>query len=205
MVRNLLFDMGGVVFKQDTPEAFRRFRAAGVDPDYYMGAYGQKDFFLDLETGLISTDEFCAKMAHVSGRESVTYDEALYCWLGFVDEVPAERLHNLLTLKEKYHLGLLSNTNPFIMGFMLGGDFSAERRPISDYFHSLFLSYEMKVCKPCQDIFLKALAADGMKAEETIFIDDSLANVRAAESLGIRGLHVKTNEDWMPALGKMLD
>ncbi len=51
MIKNLLFDMGGVVFNQNTEEAFRRFRQAGIDTDYYMGKYGQKDFFLDLESG----------------------------------------------------------------------------------------------------------------------------------------------------------
>ena len=48
----------------------------------------------------------------------------------------------------------------------------------------------MQAYKPEPDIFLKALAADGMKAEETIFVDDSLKNIKAAEALGIRGLHV---------------
>ena len=33
MIKNLLFDMGGVIFQQDTPEAVRRFRQAGLDPE----------------------------------------------------------------------------------------------------------------------------------------------------------------------------
>ena len=37
MIKNILFDMGGVIFQQDTAEAFRRFRQAGIDPDIYMG------------------------------------------------------------------------------------------------------------------------------------------------------------------------
>ena len=37
MIRNLLFDMGGVIFDQDTQEAFRRFEAIGIDTEKYMG------------------------------------------------------------------------------------------------------------------------------------------------------------------------
>lgn len=48
MIKNIYFDMGGVIFDQNSEEAFRRFRSLGIDTDYYMGAYGQRDFFLDL-------------------------------------------------------------------------------------------------------------------------------------------------------------
>ena len=43
-----------------------------------------------------------------------------------------------------------------------------------------------------------------MKAEETIFVDDSLKNIRAAEALGIRGLHAAPDEDWMERLTALL-
>ncbi len=82
--------------------------------------------------------------------------------------------------------------------------FSDERKPIGDYFDTLFCSYEMQAYKPNPDIYLKALAADGMKAEETIFVDDSLKNVKAAEALGIHGLHVAPDEDWMEKLTELL-
>lgn len=204
MIRNLLFDMGGVIFRQNTEEAFRRFRQAGIDPDQYMGAFGQQGFFLDIETGAIDEAEFCRQMARAAERPSVSLDEARHCWLGFLLDVPVDRLRHLLTLRPHYHLGLLSNTNPFMMGFTRSPQFSADGRPISDYFDSLFCSYEMKAYKPDPAIFLQALAADGMQADETLFIDDSLKNIQAAEAVGIHGLHVPTNEDWRPALSARL-
>lgn len=197
--------MGGVIFRQDTDEAFRRFKAFGIDTDYYMGAYGQKDFFLDVETGAIDAETYCRKMAEVTGRESVSFDEALNCWLGFVKDVPVERLHNLLELRKSYHLCLLSNTNPFIMDYMRSPRFSEDGFPITHYFDTLFCSYEMKAYKPNADIFEKALQMDQMKAEECIFIDDSLKNTEAAKALGFHVLHVAPDEDWMPELRKMLE
>ncbi len=200
MIKNILLDMGGVVFRQNTAEACRRFREAGIDPDYYMGEYGQKDFFLDVETGKITAEEFCQKMAEVTGREHVSMDDAQYCWLGFIRDVPVDRLQNILELRKNYHVCLLSNTNPFIMAFTRSDKFSDAGKPISDYFDTMFCSYEMVAYKPNPDIFLQALATDNMKADETIFVDDSLKNVQAAEALGIHGLHVPSNEDWLPYL-----
>ena len=196
--------MGGVIFRQDSEEAFRRFREAGLDPEKYMGAFGQKEFFLDVENGKIDADTFCRKMAEASGREHVSWEEAQHCWLGFLKEVPVERLHYLLELKKQYHVCLLSNTNPFMMSFTRSSKFSSDGKPISFYFDTLFCSYEMKAYKPDSEIFIKALDTDKMIADETLFLDDSMKNIVAAQRLGIQTLYVKTNEDWRDRLTLVL-
>ncbi len=199
MIKNILFDMGGVVFLQNTEKAFRRFAAQGVDTDKYMGAHGQKGIFLELEEGKISAEEFRRGMSEITGHE-VSMSDAAYCWEGFFEVTPADRLHTLLELRKQYHLGLLSNTNPFMMALTDSPRFSCDGRPISEYFDSLFLSYEMKAYKPDEKIFRMALERDGMLADETLFIDDALKNIEGARRLGIHGLHVPTNADWRPML-----
>lgn len=196
--------MGGVIFRQDSEEAFRRFREAGLDPEKYMGAFGQKEFFLDVENGKIDADTFCRKMAEASGREHVSWEEAQHCWLGFLRDVPVERLHYLLELKKHYHVCLLSNTNPFMMSFTRSSKFSSDGKPISFYFDTLFCSYEMKAYKPDSEIFIKALDTDRMIADETLFLDDSMKNIVAAQRLGLQTLYVKTNEDWRDRLTLVL-
>lgn len=196
--------MGGVIFRQDSEEAFRRFREVGLDPEKYMGAFGQKEFFLDVENGKIDADTFCRKMAEASGREHVSWEETQHCWLGFLRDVPVERLHYLLELKKHYHVCLLSNTNPFMMSFTRSSKFSSDGKPISFYFDTLFCSYEMKAYKPDSEIFIKALDTDKMIADETLFLDDSMKNIVAAQRLGIQTLYVKTNEDWRDRLTLVL-
>lgn len=196
--------MGGVIFRQDSEEAFRRFREAGLDPEKYMGAFGQKEFFLDVENGKIDADTFCRKMAEASGREHLSWEEAQHCWLGFLRDVPVERLHYLLELKKHYHVCLLSNTNPFMMSFTRSSKFSSDGKPISFYFDTLFCSYEMKAYKPDSEIFIKALDTDKMIADETLFLDDSMKNIVAAQRLGLQTLYVKTNEDWRDRLTLVL-
>jgi HAD hydrolase, family IA, variant 3 len=203
MIKNILFDMGGVIFLQNTEKAFRRFTAQGVDTNVYMGAHGQKGIFLDLEEGKITPEEFRRGMSKIVGHE-VSMEDVAYCWEGFFDGAPVDRLHTLLDLKKHYHLGLLSNTNPFMMALTDSSRLSTDRRPISDYFDSLFLSYEMKAYKPDEKIFRMVLERDGLLAEETLFIDDALKNIEGARRLGIHGLHVTTNADWRPQLFEII-
>ena len=42
--------------------------------------------------------------------------------------------------------------------------------------------------KPDSEIYIRLLEKFGLKAEECLFIDDSEANIRAAEALGFYGL-----------------
>ncbi len=205
MIKNILFDMGGVIFTQDTEQAFKRFRDAGIEVEKYMGHFGQRGFFLDLELGRIGKEEFCSQMAQAAGRDHVSLEEAAYCWDGFFKGTDVDKLHALLELRDRYHLGLLSNTNPFIMELTDSPRLSADGKPISYYFDSMFLSYEMGLYKPDKDIYLEALRRDSLKPEETLFIDDSLKNTEGAEAVGIHTLHVSTNANWVeasaPALG----
>lgn len=205
MIKNILFDMGGVIFDQDTDRALERFRAAGVDTDKYLGKYEQSGIFLDLEMGRIGKEEFCEKMAEIAGRDHISLEEAARCWQGFYKSTPVYKLHALEELRKNYHLGLLSNTNPFMMEFTDSEAFSTEGKPISDYFDSLFLSCEMKLYKPSKEIYLEVLRRDGMKPEETLFVDDSQRNIDGAESVGINGLYVPSNSDWRPLLAAKLE
>lgn len=195
--------MGGVIFHQTTENAFQAFQASGIDTDKYMGRHGQKEFFLDLEMGRIGKEEFCKEMSQAVGHE-VTQEEAAKCWQAFFGGVKPEILEALTELKKNYHVGLLSNTNPFMMELTDSENFSEEGKPISDYFDSMWLSYKLKAYKPSPEIYQKILTEGHFKPEETLFIDDSAANLEGAKQVGMHTLHVPTNEDWREAVREEL-
>ena len=62
----------------------------------------------------------------------------------------------------------------------------------------------MKDYKPAVTIFQKMLQDSGINPQETLFLDDGEKNIRAAESIGIHGLLVEKNQDWMPMLTQRL-
>ena len=53
----------------------------------------------------------------------------------------------------------------------------------------------MHLAKPDREIYIKALAEAGIKAEETLFIDDSPINCNAAQTVGINAVHYIPGED----------
>ena len=75
-------------------------------------------------------------------------------------------------------------------------DFDGKGHSIDNYFDALYLSYQLKVMKPSEEIFHKMLEGEQAQAEETLFIDDGKANVEAANRLGIQTLCPQNNEDW---------
>jgi putative hydrolase of the HAD superfamily len=124
--------------------------------------------------------------------------------VGYVENVDIHRLNNLLTLKQQYQVILLSNTNPFIVEWAESDNFSGDGHPLDYYFHHTFYSCDMKDYKPAVTIFQKMLQDSGINPQETLFLDDGEKNIRAAESIGIHGLLVEKNQDWMPMLTQRL-
>lgn len=214
-IKNLIFDLGGVVIPLNPEQAWTRFESLGIkNTRQQMGVYGQTGIFRQLEDGSISEEEFQCALGQQAQEQSdyfgkaeprFSYEQCVWAWCGYVDSVHLDRLQNLLKLKEKYNVLLLSNTNPFIMSWADSTEFSGDGHPISYYFHQVYCSYHMKDYKPSLTIFQKLLHDARIKAEESVFLDDGPKNVEAAEQLGIRGLLVPKNENWMPRLMALLN
>ena len=204
MIKNIVFDFGGVLTTIDTNRALARFEALGVkNPEEYINSYCQKGPFFKLENGDITAEEFCKALTEICGRE-ITHEEAKHAWCGFITEVHTEYLEFLQQLRPQYHLSVLSNTNPFIQSWARSPLFTPCGKSLDDYFGTLFLSYLMKASKPGEEIYRKMLSEGSMIAEETLFIDDSDKNLATAEKAGIKTLKVKNGEDWREKLTQYL-
>lgn len=204
MIKNLIFDFGGVFCRADLDSCIAAFKALGFsDVEDYLNRYAQKGMFGDLEAGKITDREFLEYVRRHTGRE-VTYEECRNAWLSFIAGLCEENVAQIPALKDKgYRVALLSNTNPFVASWIrneilgIGLDSYIGRR------HQ-YLSYEMKCMKPAKEIFERLLAAEGFIPEETLFIDDSEANLQSARSLGIRTFLVNDVEAWSERLGRCL-
>ena len=65
------------------------------------------------------------------------------------------------------------------------------------------LSYKEHLIKPEPEIYQLLLKRYGLKAEESVFLDDTLKNVEAAEEQGIHGIHFLTKEQAEKELRKL--
>lgn len=204
MIRNIAFDLGGVVLALSYEQAVRRFEEIGLqDARKHLDAFEQKGIFGDLESGRIDEEDFRRELSVMVGRP-LTMDECYYAWHGYVDYVPQRNLEAILKLRAQgYQVCLLSNTNPFMMQWA-EKDFDGKGHPISYFFDAMYLSFECKVMKPRREIFEVMLRGQQATAEETLFVDDGPRNVEMAASMGMHTLCPQNNEDWIPALETLL-
>lgn len=206
MIKNLLFDLGGVIMTLDPSVALRRFEELGLkDAGKYLDTYTQAGIFGDLESGKVSADDFCTELGRLAGRK-LTFAECKHAWLGYMKEVPSRNLSFLKELrKQGYHLVLVSNTNPFMMDWGLSADFDNGKASLRDYFDSLYLSYKMGVMKPAPGFFKYVIENEKLIPSESVFIDDGQRNVDSAASLGFNTLCSNNGSDWTGLLLEKLE
>ena len=163
--------------------------------EHTLDIYHQQDFFQQYEKGLISSADFRNVIREKIGRDvaDARIDAA---WNSFLVSIPTYKLDLLLALRKDYVVYLLSNTNEIHWEWSCEHAFPYKAFRVEDYFEHIFLSYEMKMAKPDEEIFRKVLDDAGLDPKETFFIDDSETNCLTARSLGISTYTPKAGEDW---------
>ncbi|MDE6271199.1 MAG: HAD family phosphatase [Muribaculaceae bacterium] len=200
MVRNLMFDLGGVIMDIERERCVRSFKRLGMkEPEKFLGDYGQTGAFGALEEGLITPDEFHARLRPLLD-EGVTDAQIDAAFNDFLVGIPTERLQALRELRKRYRLYLLSNTNAVMWNSRIAFDFRAEGLEREDYFDGLATSFEARSLKPSPEIFEYTVRKFGIRPEETVFLDDSAANVEAARRLGFGGLVVPPGREFTDIL-----
>lgn len=197
-MKNIVFDFGGVIFDLDYDNAIKTFQSIGLeDAHLRLDRYHQRGIFEDLESGRMSTDEFRRQLEPLCHR-TLTYNDVLGAWLGYVGApVDEQKLAYLDSLRSRgYRTFLLSNTNPYVQAWAESSRFSKSGRPLSSYLDKCYCSFEVGIMKPDPAIFRLLMSDAQLQPTETLFLDDSPANIAAADALGIQTLLVEKNGDW---------
>lgn len=197
MIKNIIFDLGGVVLTLAPEQAVARFKEIGLeDAEQRLDSYTQAGIFGDLELGKITAAEFQQEISRLAGKE-ISYEACRYAWLGYCRDVPQRNLDTLLRLRaEGYRVLLLSNTNPFMMSWVMSDDFDGHGHSLAYYMDECYMSYKMGVMKPSLEFFRRVLEAEQILPEETLFVDDGQRNVEAAAQLGLHTFCPVNGEDW---------
>lgn len=183
MTKAIVFDIGGVLVGLDLERGIRAFKevlgydriSQLLDPSHQKGIYG------DFEGGLLSADEFRAKVLEES-RPGSKPEDVDYCVRQILLDIKPETAAAVRSVYGRYPLYLLSNNNPIGMPNCLE---LMEKAGIGGLYEDMFISSEMKMLKPSPEFYREAVRRIGLPPEEILFIDDSLTNVEAARAQGI--------------------
>ncbi|SDK33979.1 putative hydrolase of the HAD superfamily [Catalinimonas alkaloidigena] len=191
-VRNLIFDLGGVIINIDPQLTYQAMaKLAGREADQLLAQLREHRLVERLESGQISNEEFLAEARQTLALQG-SDEDLRQAWNELLLDLPAERIDRLRELGQHYRVFLLSNTNAFHIPTVERILHEATHvQTLDELFEKAYYSYQVGYIKPDAAIFQFVLEDSQLNAEETVFIDDSFANVQAAEQLGIRTIHVQ--------------
>ncbi len=186
MIKNLLFDLGGVIMDIRKENCIAAFEQLGLkNAASYFDDYCQKGAFLSLERGDISVDEFHAELRK-NLPANVTDEQIDEAFCKFLIGIPNYRLEQLENLQNKYDIYLLSNTNSIMWNSTIENEFKKAGKNREFYFKGIITSFAANSLKPELKIFEYTIKTLGISAEETLFLDDSQRNLDAASQLGLK-------------------
>ncbi len=193
-IRNIIFDLGGVLYPvnyQLTIDAFIRLGVKDFERLYTQAS--QDSVFDGLEKGHLSPGEFRERLRIICGL-NVSDKELDRAWNAMLLEFPARRVGWLKEVGRHYRIFLLSNTNaihyPYFEDHMIKAHNIVSMDQI---FEKVYLSHEIGMRKPDVEIFQHVIEQNGLKPEETLFIDDTRGHIQGAREAGLHSLWLDTH------------
>lgn len=184
-------DFGDVFINLDK-EVITRELATVEDTTELLKLKSLNDAF---EVGAISSEKFLTGLQEVFPHRS--QQDLADLWNAMLLDFPDHRLEFLeeLARNRKHRLFLLSNTNelhiPHVRTIM--GETKFQR--FRNSFEKFYLSHEIQLRKPHPEIFEFVLDENRLRAPETLFVDDTLENIRAASKLGLLTWHLQVGAE----------
>lgn len=186
-IKSIIFDLGGVLLDIDFNKASTAFKRIGVTAIDEMYSQNTIDsLFKDLETGSINEENFYTAIK-ASGKNETTDEQIRNSWNALLLDFRKESMAALKQLKKKYKLFLLSNTNSIHLdAFNKIFETSGIEGKFKDYFDKVYFSHEIGCRKPDAKAYEIVLNENDLNPAETLFIDDSVANIEGAKAAGLQ-------------------
>ena len=181
MTKNLIFDFGDIFFDLDKTVLQRAMLEKGIDPKT-SGLIALNEAY---EVGAISSEAFLAGVQ--KDLPTMDKDQIKTLWNGVLVRFPDYRLEFLeeLAREGNYRFFLLSNNNALHTAHAERLMGRSKYLRFKNCFEQFYLSQEIGLRKPDAECFRFVLESNGLKAGETLFIDDTKENTDMATSLGL--------------------
>lgn len=195
-IRNIIFDLGGVIINLDTPKTIAAFDAlSGVAFESIYTQAQQISLFDEFDKGIISETDFFNTIQGLL-KTSASIEQLKQAWNAMLLDFPKHRLSLLLELKSKYRTFLLSNTNEtHIVEFEKILYKEHVHHNLDFFFEKAYYSCRMGMRKPDTEIFEFVLRENGLDPSETLFIDDTQKHVDGARKCSIEAHLLPAGKD----------
>lgn len=192
-VTAVLFDADGVVQRPTSDWWSRLSSLVPGDGEAFVA-----DLMAAEKPCLVGKGDFRDALADVLRRwnSTASVDEALEPWSWFAAEPEVVSLIGTLR-SAGVGCHLATNQQAYRRAIM------QDERGYGEWFDQTFYSCDLGLAKPDPAYFRSILATLGLPASSVLFIDDNVANVAAASSVGLQASHYDLSAG-VPALASVL-
>jgi FMN phosphatase YigB (HAD superfamily) len=186
-IKNIIFDLGGVIINLDIPKTIGEFnKLTDRSFEAIYTQLQQTPLFDEFDKGRITEELFFEEIKRLL-QSPVSNEQLRAAWNAMLLDFPLHRLELLKTLGTKYRLFLLSNTNEtHVTEFEKQLYLTRGYKNLEPFFEKVYYSCRMNMRKPDTEIFEFVLTENNLKAEETLFIDDSPQHIEGALKTGVK-------------------
>ena len=194
-IKNIIFDLGGVVLDIDENIVYKELEKLGICTSELARSKEFMEIMSKFDTGIYTAPTFRKKMKSLIGQEKMTDQRFDAIWNAMLLDIPRERIEAIEKVKKHYKIFLMSNTNVihydlYVRDLQLRFGYNE----FDELFNKSYFSFAEHLEKPDPRFFELILDHEGLLPEETLFIDDSKKNIEAAQALGIRTYHIRREE-----------
>lgn len=152
----------------------------------------EKEFY----TGRISESEFWNQIINKYHLKGISEEQLRQSYFDSYKIYP-QMIDAINETRKNHRVALLSNLASDMAGRI------KKLHNVDNMFEIKVFSYELGVMKPDSKIYLHILEKLQLKPNDCLFIDDSKANIEAAEKLGISTIYFRTPEQTIQELKRM--
>ncbi|WP_219222742.1 HAD family hydrolase [Pedobacter antarcticus] len=184
-IKNIIFDFGDVLLDWNPRYLYEKHFEDKNEMNYFLENICNHDWNREQDRG-----RPFAEAVQILQRQFPEYQEkiAMYddCWATMLRSDIPETVEILNSVSKTHNIFGLTNWSAEKIKV------AYERFDFLKQFDGIVVSGEEKLVKPDHRIYYLLLQRFGIKAQESLFIDDNPANVKAAQELGIYAIQFTT-------------
>jgi len=185
-IENVIFDFGGVLVDWNPRYLYLDYFKNESEMENFLHSVCTDEWNIEQDRGRSlaeGTRLLQEKFPEFHSLIQLYYDK----WEVMLHGDIPETVSLLYKLKQKFSIYGLTNWSAETITI------AYERFPFFKEFNGIVVSGEEKMIKPDKRLYHILLDRYNLKAKNTIFIDDNIKNIKAAEELGMNAIHFKSS------------
>lgn len=184
MIKNVIFDLGNVLLNFEPKEYVKSKVAEEKIEEIYESIFKSEEWPM-LDRGTISEQKAKENIINRKIENKDFINSVFENWYDILTPIESS-VEILKRLKEmRYKVFYLSNFH------LAAFEYVTKKHDFFGLFDGGVVSYKEKLLKPEKEIYEKILGEYNLEPAETVFIDDTEVNVKAAMNNGMKGIILK--------------